>query len=430
MASWRFSVGNLVSRAVAAPAEVSPALADSLLPLANLGSGYPDQEGGLQWRSDGTYAIDFDLNLLASSSDRADAPSGWLDLLNLLSGTPGLPANPPDWGAYGGRATALRLYRPQVQEIDVMPGETLSLDVGIYRPSGAAGASGVQVRVIDRSTGKGWDTTYGTWLEDGLVAVQLATDTWEDGAYQIDPDPARTQRTTYLVILEPIAATYDATSYVYASANGAAGVPVLYAAVDTVALIGHDLPEDTTIALAPQPAGTSITLTPQQPSCYAVALVPQLVRTWRLAFLLPAGVQPRPRMGEVWIGSVRTLLAGAPAMPVGGEESLPGTLTILTADTRREVIPSDKTHTSAELALQFQLGGDTEWRQLRDEVSRMTRAGADPLLLLPGEDWDGTGRVYHGRVEDRLAWQVITRTSEGSLRSVALPFHESPFPSR
>ncbi len=89
MSDWRYSVGNLVNRAIAAPAAVSPAAQDPLLPLSNLGSGYPDEQGGLQWRSDGTYAIDFDLNLLADESDSAAAPTGWLDLLNLLAGTPG-----------------------------------------------------------------------------------------------------------------------------------------------------------------------------------------------------------------------------------------------------------------------------------------------------------------------------------------------------
>ena len=101
---WRFGIGNLSARAPAAPVAVSPSVEDSILPLVNLADGFPDTEGGLAWRSDGTYDIDFDLNLLANSSSRADAPTGWADLLNFLAGTPGLPANPPDFASYGSPA--------------------------------------------------------------------------------------------------------------------------------------------------------------------------------------------------------------------------------------------------------------------------------------------------------------------------------------
>lgn len=430
MADWKFGVGSLVGRAAIDPAAVAPAAAAALLPLSNLGSGYPDEQGGLQWRSDGTYAIDFDLNLLADESERADAPTGWVDLVNLLSGTPGLPANPADWGNYGARNPALRLFRPVVQEREVMPGEQLALAIGIYRPSGAAGVTGVQVRVVDRSTGKGWDATYGTWTEDGVVAEQTTSDAWLDVLETIDADPARSERTTYLVIVEPQAAAYGATSYAYASANGAAGSPALYAEVDLCAVVGHNLPDDAVVTLDPQPAGTSLTLALAQPSAYVVGVAPQLVQTWRLSIQMPDGVQPRPELGEVWIGTAQTMLIGSPTMPIGGEERAPGQLSLVTAESRREVVPSDKPYPSAELALQFLTGTDSNFQQLRAAVARATRYGADPVLLLPGDDWDGAGRVHHGRVEDRLVWSVITRTSGGSLRSFALPFYESPFAGR
>jgi hypothetical protein len=429
MGSWRFSVGNLVARAVAAPAAVAPAAEDSLLPLSNLGDGYPDQQGGLQWRSDGAYDIDFDLNLLADESARADAPTGWLDLLNLLGGTPGLPADPPDWGSYAGRNPALRVFRPTVQEVDAMPGEQCRLTIGIHWPSGAAGATGVQVRVVDRSTGKGWDGTYGTWTDDGVVASQAVADVWLDVDETIDADAGRAERTTYLVIVEPIAASFGATTYVYASASGGGGSPALVGEVDLVALIAHDLPEDAAVTLVPQPAGTILTLTMAQPSCYVVGVAAQLVRTWRLSIQMAAGIQPRPVVGEVWIGSARTMLVGAPIMPIGGQESSPGQLSIEAGRKRREAVP-DEARASTALALQFSAPTDAAFQQLRDEVSRLTRFGVDPLLLLPGEAFDGGGRVYHGRVEDRLAWSLVTRTAGGeSLRTFALPFTEDPFPS-
>jgi hypothetical protein len=422
MASWRFSVGNLVTRAFADPAAVAPALADSILPLADLGSGYPDEQGGLQWRSDGAYAIDFDLNLLASSSDRADAPTGWLDLVNLLSGTPGLSANPPDWGAYGARATALRLYRPVVQEIDVMPGETVTLSMGIYRPSGAAGATAVQVRVVDTWSGKGWDGS--AWADGGILESQAVVDTWEDFTESITADVSRQERSVYYVIVEPVAASYDATSYVYASANGAAGIPVLYASPDLVALIGHNLPADATVTLDPQPAGTSLTITPAQPSVYTVGAAAQAVRTWRLSIQMPTGVQPRPVLGEVWIGSTRTLLGGSPVLPITVGEGDEGQARAEAVGGRQDVLGTG-VPTRASIMLQFTFD-DASYKQARDEVARLTRHGEEPLLLLTSDSFEGAGRVYHGRLGSEVAYSRISPGEDDALRSFTWEFEESP----
>jgi hypothetical protein len=81
------------------------------------------------------------------------------------------------------------------------------------------------------------------------------------------------------------------------------------------------------------------------------------------------------------------------------------------------------------LDLAFRARDDASFRQMRDEVMRLTRFGADPLLLLPGEQFEGAGRVYHGRVEDRLAWSIITPLAAGSARTFGMPFLESPFAS-
>jgi len=422
MASWQFGIGNLVARAVAAPAAVSPAAADAELPLAHLGSGYPDEEGALQWRSDGAYEIDFDLNLLASSSDRADAPTGWLDLVNLLSGTPGLPALPPDWGSYGGRATALRLYRPVVQEIEVMPGEQVKIEYGIYRPSGAAGATGVRVRVVDTSSGKGWDGA--AWSDGGVLDSQAVADTWKDATETIDADANRTERSVYRVILEPIASSYDATSYVYTSANGAAGSPVLYAEVDLVAVVGHNLPADADVTLDPQPSGTSLTLTPAQPSMYTVGVAAQLIRTWRLSIQMPTGVQPRPRLGEVWIGTARTLLGGSPILPINVNEGDPAQARLEASSGRVQVAGTGvPTRASMMLEFTFEMAA---YRQARDEIARLTRHGEEPLLLLPSESFEGAGRVYHGRLGSDVTYTRISPGTDDALRSFALEFEESP----
>jgi hypothetical protein len=429
MASWKFAVGNLVARAPAAPAAVSPAAADSLLPLAQLGSGYPDQQGGLQWRADGAYDIDFDLNLLATSSERADAPTGWYDLLNALAGTPGLPANPPDWGTYAGR-TALRLFRPVAQDVEVMPGETVKVTGGLYFAT-ASDATGVEIRVIDLTTGQQWEGTGSEtdWTDDGVVALQASPDAWEDFAVEIEADPSHTERRTYRVVVSPLAASFTASTYVYISANGGGGSPALFAAVDTAAIIGHNLPAGATVGLVPQPSGTTIVLAMAQPSSYATTVAAQLVQTWRLSIDIPAALAPsapRPILGEVWIGQARTMLVGSPVPTFGGEESAPGQLRVEGPRKRVEVV-ADAARPVVSLELAFRARDDASFRQMRDEVMRLTRFGADPLLLLPRETFEGAGRVYHGRVEDTLSWSVITPTETGSARSFAMPFLESPF---
>jgi hypothetical protein len=423
MASWDFGVGSLVSRAAAEPVPVAPATEDAELPLANLGSDYPDEEGSLAWRADGAYAIDFDLNLLALSSARSDAPTGWADLLNLLAGTPGLPANPPDWGTYGARNPALRLFRPVVQLLDVMPGEAVKLSCSIQWPAAAVGATGIRVRVVDSWSGKGWDGA--AWADGGVLESQLVADAWKDVVDQIDADPARTERSTYSVILEPIAATFDATTYCYASAAGAAGSPAFFAEVDAVAIIGHNLPADADVTLVPQPAGTTLTLVPAQPSMYVVGAAAQLVQVWRLVIQMPTGNQPRPILGEVWIGVARTWLVGSPVPTFSGRESTPGQISV-EAGKRREVV-ADEARPVQELSLAFRAPDGVSFRQIRDEIMRLTRFGAEPIVLFPQAEFDGAGRVYHGRVADELSWSIITPTATGDARSFGMPFTESPF---
>lgn len=425
MASWRFSVGNIVSRAFDPPAAVAPAAEDTLLPLVNLGDGYPDQQGGLQWLATGAYGVDFDTNMLADDSDRADAPTGWLDYLYLLAGTPGLPADAPDWGAYGAR-TALRLFRPVAQEISVMPGETVRLDIGIYLPVASA-ATAVQVRVVDLATGKGWEGgTEDAWLEGGVVDEQAATNAWLDLSVEITADPDRTERSIYQIIVEPVAAAYGPTTYVYASAYGGSGSPALVPELDLCALVGHNLPADADVTLVPQGGGTTLVLTPAQPSMYVVGAAPQLVRTWRLTIQMPAGNQPRPIIGEVWLGTARTLLVGSPVLPIGLTESSPGQLTLEAARGRLEVLGEDAPHVTG-LELQFKARTTAAYQQVRDEIARLTRFGAEPLMLLPGEGFEGAGRLYHGRIGEKVSFQRQTPDGDETLRTFALPFAESLF---
>ncbi len=426
MESFRFSVGSLVTRGASDPAAVAPAAADTLLPLSNLGSGYPDEQGGLQWRSDGAYDIDFDLNLLADDSERADAPTGWADLPLYLAGMPGLPANPPDWGNYGARNPALRFFGPIFQDVDVMPGEQVKIAGSIYLPAASTSTS-VVVRVVDLTTGRQYDATALAWDDDGTIESQAVDDTWKEFAVTIQADISHAERRVYRVTVTPTAAAYGATTYGYISAYGAAGSPAVFAEVDAIALIGHNLPEGATVQLQPQPAGMAIGLTPAQPSSYAVTVLAQLVQTWRLSIDIPAALRPsapRPIIGEVWIGKVRTLLGGSPVLPISLTEGDASQVRVEGTGGRLDVLGSG-TPARAELLLEFTFD-NASYKQARDQVARLTRFGEDPLLLLPSQSFEGAGRLYHGRIGQEVAYSRISPGTDEALRSFTWEFAESP----
>lgn len=422
---WRFSIGHLVGRTPVDPVAVAPAVEDSEFPLANLGIGYPGERGGLQWRSDGTYDIDFDLNLLAATSERADAPTGWADLLNHLAGTPGLPANPPDWGTYAAR-TALRIFRPSFQDVDVMPGERTLISGSIYVPT-ASSATGIEVRVIDLTTGYQYDAGAVGWDADGLIEDQTTVDTWEDFSVTMAADTTHTERRRYRVVVSPVAGTFDATSYVYISANAGSGSPALVADVDLCAIVGHNLPEAATVELQPQPSGTAIVLVPEQPSMYSVATAAALVQTWRLSIDIPTALRPstaRPLLGEVWIGGVRTLLGKAPVLPISVNEGDPNQIRNETLGGRVEVLGTGVPN-RASMLLNFTF--DTaSYEQARDQVARLTRNGEEPLLLLTSDSFEGAGKLYHGRLGTDVAYSRITPGDTDALRSFGWAFEESP----
>ncbi len=426
MESFHFSVGNLVTRAASDPAAVAPAAADTLLPLSNLGTGYPEEQGGLQWRSDGAYDIDFDLNLLADDSDRADAPTGWADLPLYLAGTPGLPANAPDWGNYGVRNPALRFFGPIFQDVDVMPGEQVKITGSIYLPAASTSTS-VALRVVDLTTGRQYDATALGWDDDGIIESQAVDDTWKDFAVTIPADVSHTERRTYRVTVTPTAAAYGATTYGYISAYGAGGSPALFAEVDAVALIGHNLPAGATITLAQQPAGASFAIAAMQPSCYVLAGLPVLAQTWRLSIAIPSALRPsapRPIIGEVWIGRARTLAGHAPTLPFTVSEGDQGQVRVEGSSGRIDVLSSGAP-ARADLMLSFTFEHEA-YKQGRDEVARLTRFGVEPLLLIPTKSFEGAGRLYHGRIGQEVAYSRLSPGTDEALRSFTWEFAESP----
>ena len=405
-----YSIGNLAQRAVLAPVCVAPSAPDSLLPLSRLANGQPDEQASFEWTSTGLYKADLDLNMLAATSLRADAPTGWRDMLLALASTPGLPASPPDWGSYGSR-TALRIFRPVMQEVEVMPGEDFTLEYGLYEPTASA-ATGIQVRVVDLWSGKGWNGS--AWVSGGVLDSQSTEDAWKDISEEITADTSRKIRSTYRVVFEPIANTYDGTTYVYVSANGASGTPALFAKADVVAFVGHNLPNDSTVAVGSE----SMTILPV--SC-SKSFTAKFLRTWRLEIQMPAGNQPRPLLGELWIGSARSLTRG-PMDGVGLEEGDANQLRVEGAQGRVDIL-SDQVQPTQKLSLSIKTTNDASYEEYRSILTRGTRFGADPMLLLPIDAFDGASRVLHGRIGAIISYTIL-RTG---WRSFKIEFAESPF---
>jgi hypothetical protein len=307
-----------------------------------------------------------------------------------------------------------------VQEITVMPGEAVKVLCGIYRPTAATGATGVRVRVVDTSTGKGWDGA--VWADGGVLDSQAVVDTWKDISEGVAADAARTEKTIYQVIVEPIATTYDATSYVYLSDNGgASGYAAVVAEADVAMIIGHNLPADADVDVG------ALTLIPVQPSFYKVDTSPSFVQVWTLDIQMPAGNQPRPIIGEVWIGLVRTLLAGSPVVPIGLEEASKGQIRVEAARRRVEVVGEDARPVAA-IDMSFATRDAASYVQIRDEIARLTRFGADPLVLLPSDAFEG-GTIYHGRIADKVSYSRILGAYQDPARTFGMPFSESPFAS-
>ena len=408
--AWRFSVGNMAARSPRTPVAVSPATADPLLPLTRLANGHPSDEVSFEWRADGAYKADVDLNVLLDTSARADAPTGWRDALLALANTPGLSANPPDWGTYGSR-TALRIYRPVMQEVEVMPGEDWKLECGIYELT-ASGATGVQVRVIDTWSGKGWNGS--AWVSNGILDSQSTEDTWKDIAEEITADPNRDERSTYQIIFEPIASSYDATTYVYVSANGGSGSPAFYPKASLAALIGHNLPLDATVSIGAHSLTMSALST-------MVEFSGAFLRTFRVDIAMPGGNQPRPKIGEIWIGAPTMMLRG----PLGGIGLTDGDdyQYRLEASQGRVEVLSDQKYTSQRVTLQVKTASEESYEQWRNVVARGSRFGSDPILLLPPDSFDGTGRILHGRIGPTIAYTL----PNAGWRTFSVEFVESPF---
>lgn len=415
MADWKFALGNLITRAATVGAASGGSAEDPLYPISQIGNGHPDDPSRFVWETDGIYTAAFDLNQLAWTSDRTDAPLGWRDLTLTLAGTPGLPTNPVEFGTFGTRANSFKFYGPVYQDIDVMPGEDLLLDAGLFLPA-ASTATGVRVVVINLTTGEQWDGADNEWNdEDDPLARTTTVDTWLDFAEPIVADALIGIRTTYRVILIPEAAAYDATTYAYCSA------PTLSAAQDFVAFIGNNIPVGSTVTWSD---GTATrTITPAFPSCYETGTSSSKA-AWTLSITMPTNTkawQPAPFIGELWAGRLLTL-GDCPGFPFDVTEGDLGQIRLEGGLGRETVYTEADRLFNRAFKLSFKSKQDG-YESMRDDFLRACRYGADPVLLAPISTLEGD-TLFHGRVGPDATFSLVNR----SRRQYTVNLRESPLP--
>jgi hypothetical protein len=425
MASWRFAIGNAVRLSGVAPVASLASVGDTIYPLTQLGNGETDEPARWARNTSALYGADVDLNRLRASSSRADAPTGWFDFRNLAAGAPGLPANPPDFGNYGGRNPALRFFWPSAQDVDVMPGATVRVRASIYLPS-TSNCTAVRLRVIDLWTGRSYDGTGNAWDDaDVDVGEQTATNTWLDIDEIIAADSSRRERTRYRVLLEQDSPSFGASSFCYASAFGAAGNPALFPRVTLAAIVGHNIPRDAIVTVKEAGgSGSAITLAPEVPNFMGIQSA-QDFQMWRLRVEMPAGTaafHARPYIGELWLGEIADM-TWCPSFPFDLIVEDKGQIRTI-GGYGRQYVTSDAARELHDLKMKFKVNGEAGYQQVRNYIESATRFGQDPLLIMPADVLEGAGVLYHARVGNEVSYSRENNVR----RSFTLLAIETPFP--
>lgn len=413
MSGWKFAIGNLVTRAGSDPLALG-ATEDPIYPLSKLGNGYPDEVSRFLLETDGVYAATFDLSLFRLTTTRIDAPIGWADLLNAISGTPGLFTFPADRATYFARTNVVRFFRPVYQDIDVMPGEDTEIDFALYRDdAGGSTVTKLGIKVLDLKSGRYFDGATDSWTDDPTKNAGSTTtvDTWVDITEPIPADPTQAERTTYRVILFNEAPAFDGSSDAYVHD------PALYAALDTFAIIGHNLPNGATVTFGALSGDVAY------PSFFGQGS-PVTARNWTLTITYPAGAFPyadRPIIGELWASMLREDMP-CPVFPFDLEVEDIGQVR-LTGGRGRLAVWSDSVRPNRTARMRFK-DNQAAYEQSRDNILGATRNGADPMLLLPVEGFEGAGVLFHGRVGVKT---TFARTGRNA-RTYEIELEESPFP--
>jgi len=222
-------------------------------------------------------------------------------------------------------------------------------------------------------------------------------------------------RSSYRVVISPVAASYSATTYVYASSysNELDGSPAMIGEADLAALVGHNIPDSATVTVGP------ISLPITAVSCAATDTA-SYTQVWQLAIQMPAGNQPRPKIGELWIGMNRVFLRG-PDPGITVKEGDPNQIRVEAAQGRLEIL-SDQRLPAEAISMGIRTFTDAAFAQYKNEIQRGTRFGADPILLLPDAALEGSGRVIFGRIGQEISYTH----KEAGFRSFTIEFKESP----
>jgi hypothetical protein len=216
------------------------------------------------------------------------------------------------------------------------------------------------------------------------------------------------------VIVSPIAGSYGATTYVYTSLGGGSGAPAMYGEVDFAALIGHNLPSSATVTL------DGLTFSPITAISTWDTVGSTYDRVWRLSIQMPAGNQPRPKIGELWIGTLRTFLRG-PDPGITVKEGDRAQIRVVSAQGRQEIL-TDQRIPAGEVSLKIRTFTDAAYLQYKEEVNRGTRFGADPILLVPVDELEGSARLIFGRVGQTVSYSH----KEAGYREFTVEIQESP----
>jgi hypothetical protein len=156
----------------------------------------------------------------------------------------------------------------------------------------------------------------------------------------------------------------------------------------------------------------------ESPSAY-VSDTAEITQSWTLTLVCGANT-PRPRIGELWFGRLTTLTRGVdPDIDV--TEGDIAQIRVQGAGGRQEVV-SDLKFPVSYSRLKVRTFTDAQHIQYRNEITRGTRFGADPIVVVPPDELQGSGRLIHARV----GAVVQTKHRDQTWREFDVDLMESP----
>jgi hypothetical protein len=149
----------------------------------------------------------------------------------------------------------------------------------------------------------------------------------------------------------------------------------------------------------------------------------EMSQSYTMSIQMPAGNYQRPRIGELWMGKLTTMLRGAdPDIDI--KEGDPAQLRVMGASGRQEIL-SNITRSFSSVLIKIRTFTEAQWNQYKNLLFKGTRYGADPVVVVPPSDLQGSGRVIHGRIGPVIG----TKHKDKSWKEFSVDLTESPFAS-